>query len=249
MLTIGSLFSGTGGLELGLLWAGLGPVIWQCETNPFCRSVLKQHWPGVERFEDVITLANPSAVDLICGGFPCQDISAAGKGAGLAGSRSGLWYQFARIVGKTRPDWVVVENVAGGANRWVDAVCGELEQLGYETLPIPVSAEDVGAPHLRRRVFIVAHAISRGWKAGGLPQREGAEVTAPCIGSAHAGKMAELQGVAGDPSAWFAPPEFRRVDDGVPDRVGQLHALGNAVVPQCAEVIGWVIRELISAGG
>jgi DNA (cytosine-5)-methyltransferase 1 len=160
MLTIGSLFSGIGGLELGLEWAGHGPVQWQVEIDPYCRQVLARHWPEAERHEDVRTVgaANLKPVDIICGGFPCQDISAAGSGAGLDGARSGLWYEFERIVKEMHPEWVVVENVNSGAKRWIDAVRGALEQLGYETLPIPIAASDVGAPHLRRRVFIVAHA-------------------------------------------------------------------------------------------
>jgi DNA (cytosine-5)-methyltransferase 1 len=256
MLRIGSLFSGIGGLELGLEWAGLGPVVWQCENDPFCRSVLEKHWPGVMRFGDVEKLVCTPPVDLICGGFPCQDISSAGKGAGLAGSRSGLWGQFARMVRETSPAWVVVENVASGANRWVDAVVSDLDELGYATIPVPLSAQDVGAPHIRRRIFVVAHAHGglrnrRSDKEGGSPQKRNAAGR----GDGHRdrepaepinGQVAGVQGVAGDPSPWTTAPEFRGVDDGVPHRVDRLRALGNAVVPQCAEVIGWVVRELMA---
>jgi DNA (cytosine-5)-methyltransferase 1 len=116
-MRIGSLFSGIGGLELGLEWSGVGHTVWQVEREPFCRAVLAKHWPAAERFDDVRTVgkANLAPVDLICGGFPCQDVSSAGKGAGLAGERSGLWREFARILGELQPGWVVVENVAGGA--------------------------------------------------------------------------------------------------------------------------------------
>ena len=147
-MRIGSLFAGIGGLELGLEWAGLGKTIWQVENEPFARAVLAHHWPLAERFDDVraVGKANLAPVGLICGGFPCQDVSTAGKGAGLAGERSGLWREFARVVGELRPAWVVVENVAGGARRWLDAVVLELERLGYACLPIPLSARDVGAP-------------------------------------------------------------------------------------------------------
>ena len=149
MLTIGSLFSGIGGLELGLEWAGLGPVVWQVEKDPFCRLVLAKHYPEAKRFDDVCTVgANELArVALICGGFPCQDVSSAGLGAGLTGERSGLWREFARIVAELRPGWVVVENVTSGAGRWLDTVVGELERLGYACLPLPIAASDVGAPH------------------------------------------------------------------------------------------------------
>lgn len=160
MLTIGSLFSGIGGLELGLEMAGLGPTVWQVEQSEFCREVLAKHWPDVARFHDVreVGAHNLPPVDLVCGGFPCQDVSSAGKGAGLAGKRSGLWFEFARVVSEMRPRIVVVENVASGAKRWVDAVVAGLEQLDYEALPVPLSASDVGAPHKRSRVFIVAYA-------------------------------------------------------------------------------------------
>jgi hypothetical protein len=103
-LTIGSLFSGVGGLELGLEWAALGPVVWQCEIDPFCRAVLAKHWPNATRYEDVTIEREWPRVDIICGGFPCQDISTAGRGVGLDGARSGLWYTYLRIVRQIRPD-------------------------------------------------------------------------------------------------------------------------------------------------
>jgi DNA (cytosine-5)-methyltransferase 1 len=109
MLTIDSLFSGIGGLEIGLEWAGLGPVLWQVERDPFCLRKLAWRYPDAARFDDVksVGAANLAPVDLICGGFPCQDVSSAGKRVGLAGARSGLWYEFARIVGEMRPRWVI----------------------------------------------------------------------------------------------------------------------------------------------
>lgn len=319
-MIIGSLFSGIGGLELGLEWAGLGPVLWQVEQSASCRGVLARHWPGADRSVTDVreagrTTLNP--VDILCGGFPCQDISSAGKGAGLAGERSGLWFEFARVIGELRPRWVVVENVASGAKRWVDAVMAGLEQLGYEALPLPVSAEDVGAPHLRKRIFIVAraarHAYSKGKSAitidgqmarmcgdsnaanskcnilreqqGGLsgsgrprkafaadarsngsvasdPEREhgGQEGTPPNVSSeglsrSNSGRTRGQPGATQRPWSADAMPEpaICRVDDGVPAglvramqrrRNVELRALGNSVVPQCAEVVGWVIREL-----
>ena len=96
-MRIGSLFSGIGGLELGLEWSGLGPTVWQVESDAFCRDVLKKHWPYTTRYTDVRDVGgtNLELVDIICGGFPCQDISAAGKGAGITGERSGLWKEYA----------------------------------------------------------------------------------------------------------------------------------------------------------
>jgi DNA (cytosine-5)-methyltransferase 1 len=157
--TIGSLFSGIGGLELGLELAGVGHTVWQVECDPFCRQVLAKHWPKTERFDDVRNVGkhNLKYVDVICGGFPCQDISFAGKGAGLAGERSGLWSEYLRIVGEIRPRFVVVENVAALRQRGLDVVLGNLTEAGYDAIWFPLRASDVGAPHRRERLFILAY--------------------------------------------------------------------------------------------
>jgi DNA (cytosine-5)-methyltransferase 1 len=157
-VTIGSLFSGIGGLELGLERAALGPVVFQCEIDPFCRAVLAKHWPNVTRFVDVTQPRRYPSVDLLCGGFPCQDVSSAGKRRGLGGSRSGLWYHFASIVRQIRPRFVVVENVASGQTKWLPTVRRDLRRLGYRTRALGIAAREVGAPHLRRRVFVVAYS-------------------------------------------------------------------------------------------
>jgi site-specific DNA-cytosine methylase len=147
---------------LGLEWSGLGETIWQVEINPFCRRILHKHFPQSRIYEDVHHVGAGrrhalSPVDLICFGSPCQDISSAGKQAGLSGSKSRLFYECARVVEELRPDWVVVENVASGAKLWVDDARGELERIGYASLPVPIEARDVGALHRRARIFIVAH--------------------------------------------------------------------------------------------
>jgi site-specific DNA-cytosine methylase len=300
-MTIGSLFSGIGGLELGLELAGLGPVRWQIERDAYRRRVLARHWPRAERFANVETVdvRRLERVQLICGGFPCQDISSAGTRAGLAGSRSGLWAHFARIVSECRPEWVVVENVASNANAWVDAVMGDLEQRGYETLPVPISASAVGAWHRRSRVFIVArrpHAhghwecplAGHGEVAGGVDspvadaseeRRASARATGEQRGRTEAGArpLADADGIAlrldeqrlaaRRPGAvrdeghalarfptWaggdFAAPDLRRVVHGLPSRVdpirsARIAAIGDSVVPQCAEVVGALIQEIL----
>ena len=159
MLTIGSLFAGVGGLELGLEWAGLGPVLWQVEIDPFARGVLAMHWPDATRFDDVTKVrgADLLSVDLLCGGFPCTDVSVAGHGAGLAGEQSGLWYEYARLVREIVPRFVVVENVAALVARGLDEVVGDLERAGYCVHGRIIAASDVGAPHRRERVFVVAY--------------------------------------------------------------------------------------------
>lgn len=161
-MKIGSLCSGVGLLELGLIWAGLGDVVWSCEIEPFCRRILHKQYPESKVYDDVTAIGIPcldvpEPVDLICFGSPCQDLSSAGKQVGLDGDRSGLFYECARIVAQLRPEWVVVENVASGAKLWVDAMRRELERLGYATLPVPIEARDVGALHRRSRIFLVAH--------------------------------------------------------------------------------------------
>lgn len=162
-VTIGSLFSGVGGLELGLECAlrdgGFDvETAWQCEQDSWCRGILARHWPSAVRYDDVrgVGASNAPRVDVICGGFPCQDVSYAGKGAGLAGERSGLWYEFARIVRELRPRIVVVENVAALASRGLDTVLGDLSEAGYDAAWFDVRASDVGAPHRRERLFVVA---------------------------------------------------------------------------------------------
>jgi DNA (cytosine-5)-methyltransferase 1 len=269
---IGSLFSGIGGLELGLERAGLGPVAWQVEIDPFCRLVLEKHWPLAKRFEDVraVSSAELQPVDLICGGFPCQDVSGAGRGAGLTGTRSGLWSEYARIVGELQPRWVVVENVTSGATRWLDRIVCQLEEQSYECLPIPLSARDVGALHLRRRLFIIANRssehrpIQSGWRIG---EERPTSVRIDCTSEARrvtdidSQRKLQPEGGVTEQRRW--PSDCPRIGDwGIPEsgmapmvhgissmlagrqRRRRIRALGNSVVPQCAEIVGWVIREI-----
>lgn len=300
MLTIGSLFSGIGGLELGLEWAGLGPTLWQVEQNAMCRAVLARHWPGVDQHEDVcrVGASTLAPVDLICGGFPCQDLSSAGRRAGLAGDRSGLWYQFARIIAECGPRFVVIENVRSGAGKWVDAIRGELERLGYASLPIPISASDCGAPHERARVFVVGCIADgdgerSGARGAGRPARgraRPADEASPGVAtdadvserSAPQARQFRSDVEATEPArsggftphahrarqpqprrpnleigrwpcdadrCWASEPDVARVAHGLSGRVDRERALGNAVVPQCAEVVGHVIRQLIKPQG
>lgn len=160
-MKIGSLFSGIGGLELGLERAGIGPVLWQCEIDPFCRRVLAQHWPSARRYEDVREVDGSAEwVDVICGGFPCTDLSLAGKGAGLDGDASGLWFEMLRVVRLVRPRVVVVENVPALLLRGMGVVLGGLAESGYDAQWDCVPAQAVGAPHRRDRLFLVAWRVS-----------------------------------------------------------------------------------------
>lgn len=145
------LFSGIGGFSLGLERSGGFRTVAFCEIEPFPRRVLAKHWPGVPIYHDIRTLTadllarDGIGVDAICGGFPCQDISLAGKGAGIAGTRSGLWSEYARIVGELRPRVVVVENVTALLIRGLDRVLGDLAALGYDAQWHCIPASYVGA--------------------------------------------------------------------------------------------------------
>lgn len=165
-LTFGDLFAGIGGLSLGLERSGMR-CEWQVEIDGFCQKVLTKHWPDTPRFRDVRVCGkhNLSSVDLIAGGFPCQDISDAGKQAGIDGERSGLWKEFYRIICELRPRYVVVENVAALLHRGMGRVLGDLAACGYDAEWQILSAESVGAPHLRERIFIVAYAQSLGQRS------------------------------------------------------------------------------------
>ena len=161
-LTIGSLFSGIGGLDLGiergLASAGVAAeTIWQVEQSDYCRRVLSRHWPNTVRYTDVrtITAETVHPVDVLVGGFPCQDISTAGKGAGLAGEKSGLFFEMARIVRELEPRIVVMENVPAITSRGLDTVLGTMASLGYGARWGGLRASEVGAPHRRERWFCV----------------------------------------------------------------------------------------------
>jgi DNA (cytosine-5)-methyltransferase 1 len=266
-LTIGSLFSGIGGLELGLEWAGLGPVLWQVEQDAFCNGILARHWPNAARFHDVRTVGATDLpmVDVICGGFPCQDVSSAGKRAGLAGERSGLWREFARITGELRPRAVVVENVRSGVTRYLCAVRTDLHQLGYRTRAVEVSAAEVGAPQLRRRVFVLAYAdglresqscgiepVERRRTGNGCGDVAAAETqcgaSQPSLGGDATGlpdRLDQWPAGRGESQHEWEPP---RTLAGVSNRTAKLKALGNAVVPQCAEVAGRVLLDWMRGG-
>ncbi len=171
MLQTLDLFAGIGGFALGLERTGGFETVAFCEIEPYPRAVLAKHWPGVKQYDDVRALtgaqleADRIAVDVITGGFPCQDISAAGKQAGIdETTRSGLWSEIARLVGEIQPRYVIVENVSallsGPSERrggWFGRVLGDLAEIGYDAEWHCIQAADVGAPHLRDRIWIVAH--------------------------------------------------------------------------------------------
>ena len=156
------LFSGIGGFALGLQRTGGFKTIGFCDFDAKTHPVLKKNFPGVPIYDDVRTLkgADIGTVDIVTGGFPCQDLSVAGKGAGLKGERSGLWYEMHRIIKETRPKWVIAENVAVLRSRGLDEVLGSLAEIGYDAEWHCIPASAVGAPHRRDRIWIVAYPQS-----------------------------------------------------------------------------------------
>lgn len=274
VLTVGSLFSGIGGFDLGLERAGMR-VRWQVEIDPYCQRVLAKHWPHVQRYGDIqsVDWGTVEPVDVLCGGFPCQDISLAGKGAGLAGERSGLWFEYARAIEALTPRYVIIENVAALRSRGLDQVLGSLAALGYDAEWHCIPASAVGAPHRRDRVWIVAYAEStRTWgndgrlwqRTSGISGRKAAAVADTerersqrrGDGRAVTGSSGLCGGAGTDENesirragiGWPVEPGVGRVAHGVPSRVDRLRGLGNAIVPQIAEMIGaWILlREEVS---
>lgn len=230
-LRVGSLFSGIGGLELGLERAGMRTVF-QVEIDDYARRVLAKHWPHVPRFSDVrdVGVHNLPECDVLCGGFPCQNLSTAntaGTRNGLSGEKSGLWTEYLRLVRGLGPAAVVVENVAKSWRNWVPVVRRDLWAFGYASVPILLRSDEFGAPHPRARVFVVAYANGYGESV--------------CALNAEASRVQAASGFDGH---WRTPPPGGfRVDDGLSGGVGthQLRGYGNAVMPQMAEIIGRAI--------
>jgi DNA (cytosine-5)-methyltransferase 1 len=228
-MNFGSLFSGIGGLDLGLERAGM-TCKWQVEINEFCTKVLTKHWPDVPKFRDIRECGgNLEPVDLICGGFPCQDVSVAGKRAGIEGKRSGLWSEFARIIRILRPRYVLVENVPGLLSAGFGRVLGDLAEGGYDAEWSCLRAVDHGPPHRRERLFCVAYTatIRPSQGAQGILQRKL---------SGQLGRISRKGWIFGVDN-----PAVCRVGNGVSFELDRLKALGNAVVPQVAEYIGRLI--------
>lgn len=251
ILSVGSLFSGFGGLDLGLEQTGGFQIAWQVEKDDYCEQVLRKHWPHVARFRDVRDCGahNLSAVDVLAGGLPCQDISISGKRAGLEGVHSGLWSHFARLICELRPRYVIVENVPAlrfplkrAGNRKpapLSRVLGDLARLRYDAQWELLPASAFGAPHHRWRFFLVAYP--NGFRSQTLfpqprlfraPQTTGArELLALCSGTTTGRQDCQRL-------LWTHEPGVDRVADGVAAWVERLRGLGNAVVPAVARYVG-----------
>ena len=265
-ITFGSLFAGIGGFDLGFERAGMR-CEWQVEIDPCCQRVLAKHWPNVRRWDDVRTFppgpVDEWRVDVVCGGFPCQDISAANpKGRGLAGDRSGLWWEYHRIIEATRPPWVVIENSPALRRRGLEQILGALAAIGRDAEWHCVPAGAFGARHRRDRIWIISHldegrgdtrSKPAGRKAGRNANQCGTPGPADIRDSDRTG-LAIRESEPGYPRPkftapertdwWDVEPDVVRVVHGVPDRVDRVASLGNAVVPQVAE---WIGRRIVEA--
>jgi len=261
-LTVGSLFSGIGGLDLGLERSGMN-ISWQCEKDPFCKKVLKKHWPEVDQYDDIRALDGKElpGVDVIAGGFPCQDISIAGPGHGIKeGTRSGLWWNMFQIICDIRPKYVILENVPMLTHRGMGEVLGALASIGYNAEWNIVSASGIGARHQRKRIFIVAYPISLGsqrknvsafWGPSGyfhlVPGGVCSDVSDSNSnyilrwgygkGENEFQREAQIQGC----KQWAIESGVDRVAHGVPNWMDRIRTLGNAVVPNVAEMVGKMV--------
>ena len=278
-MKLGSLFSGIGGLELGLerAFGGSLETVWQVEKEPFCRQVLERHWAHAKRYDDVRTVGahNLEPVDVLCGGFPCQSISIAGKQEGLSNEeKSGLWWQFHRIINELRPQVVVLENVANIIRLGGTDVVGSLAQIGYDCEWTVISARKFGAPHIRKRWFGVAYPMPQGLQkqsidtiqthgeTQSMPEHSsrgndptytnGQRIQEQPIWSESVGTKRQSE-CGGSQTSWSQQNYWQRFptqspvcrrDDGIPNRVDRIKALGNADVPQCAE---WIGQQIINS--
>ena len=228
-MKVGSLFSGIGGFDLGLERAGYD-ICWQVEIDPYCQRVLAKHWPTVPRYGDICAMdwGTVEPVDVLCGGFPCQPFSLAGKRKGKKDDRA-LWPECVRALDVLKPTWFIGENVPGFITLGLEQACLDLEALNYEVWPVCLPACSVNAPHKRERLFIMAYS------AGTRPQRHRNQ----CQLDESQGKMQTGWG-----NWWSCEPGIQRVAHGIPSRVDRLTAIGNAIVPQIAEALGRMILEV-----
>lgn len=292
-----SVFSGIGGFDLGLEWAGW-QCAGQCELEPFCNAVLEKHWPNAWRHTNVKTLTGKlisdhcGRIDALVGGPPCQPASVAGQRRGAADDRW-LWPDFLRLVSEIKPVWVLAENPRGVLSIDVEGLqfsewlASQFADRGYELLPVELAAEDVGAPHRRERIFFLAYtccperrAAAQGRinddhraDAGRQEETGRSEFRGEAMADSNGGRQYEPQGGIeeerrrgenggrqwparpGEPQHEWEAPRVIAAESGVGGstarlsrglarrRVAALKALGNAVVPQCAEVIGRMINR------
>jgi len=230
LLRVGSLFSGIGGVELGLERTGGFTTAWFVENDKHAQAILRKHWPEATIYDDITTIdfSTVPAVDVLTGGFPCQDISNAGKRAGITGSRSSLWKHYVRAISILRPKYVFAENVAALTQRGLDVVLADLASVGYDAEWYCVSASSVGAPHRRDRIIIIAYtndADTRHVGSGGEQCEESVSKTSTDIpypnggGCVH-GQTEQYTDKRGESAQYDAWKGGKDVENSVCDRIG-----------------------------
>ena len=263
-------FSGIGGFSYAAerIVGGFETVA-VVEREPYCQQILGKHWPNVPIYDDITTFnPEPHSADVVCGGFPCQDISHAGKQAGIKkGTRSGLFYELMRVICLVRPQYVVLENVSAILANGLDIVLGELAEAGFDAEWACIPASTVGACHRRDRWWLVAYPNSGNGQPRSLPRSAIHEQAARKGANGDVGSTDEVSGNVANTSSeslerpkhqgwraaeqlcpnwggYISEPVLCRGDDGLSNRIHRLKALGNAVVPQVAAIPLARVRQL-----
>lgn len=235
-LTVGSCFSGIGGLELGLEWTGGFETKWQIEWDDYASRVLEKHWPNVKRYRDIRDVVRPDPIDVITGGYPCQPFSYNGLRQGDQDERH-LWPELLRLIRDIRPKYAIMENVAGHLSLGFGRVIGDLAKSGYDAEWQVLSARQFGASHLRRRIFIVAYPSSN---------RRNTPIFHHRITQKHDWVSGEYRSPSHQ-EVWGLPStRIRRGFNGFPTWVDELKCYGNAVSPPVAKFIGEMILKFES---
>lgn len=246
-LTVGSCFSGIGGLELGLEWTGGFETKWQIEYDPFASKVLEKHWRNVPRFQDIkeIDAGSLEPVDLVCGGYPCQPFSIAGRRRGEKDPRH-LWPEMFRIIRHLRPRYALLENVPNHLSLGFDGVLGDLAEIGFDAEWDCIPAAAVGADHLRDRIFVLAYPAS---ERGGIFRCLAPTTDHPfgplqnSWGEKRNPRDCTLVGLRTDSLRRAFESGIFPMAHGVPNRSHRLRCIGNSVVPQVAQALGEMILK------
>ena len=218
------LFAGIRSFSLASSWIGGFETVEAVEINSYCNQKMLKHYPNVPIHENIRTYSPQLSTDLIVGGSPCQDLSSQGKQAGIKGDRSSLWYEMLRVIEEARPRFVIWENVRNAiAKKAVHEVMRGLYQSGYRFDAEIIKASEVGAPHQRERVFVVAYAH-------GAIKNSKRKLLKPW-----SEQIRSHIAIARTFGIWEGSqlPDYG-VDHGIPDRLAGLSAYGNSIVPQCA---------------
>lgn len=278
------LFSGIGGFALAAkwVWGKELDIVGFCDIEEYCHKVLAKNFPDVPIYKDICDLdgADFTNIDLITGGFPCTDISQAGKGKGLVDesgkrTRSGLWFEMHRLISEIRPRFALIENVPMLTARGGTRVIADLAQIGYNAEWTIIGADDVGAWHRRKRIWIVAYPeqlpnTNGVGRVHGKSKEQSAERRITSFGNIKSGgayeeafsnangKRGRSRNAAGQDAenagqlrgskkfgGWRTEPKLGRVAHGIPNRVDRLKGLGNAIVPQVAQLIMEKLYEQI----